>query len=327
MTKPVLQSELYNVLLRIAVQDSEADEGDEDSSRHETESAVAHDEPDALKDVRILVAEDNEINQDVTAAILASAGYSCDVVADGRQAVEAVKLTRYDLVLMDCQMPEMDGLEATRHIRDAERQGAAAHSQPVPIIALTANALKGDREQCLEAGMNSYLSKPLNPDELLRSIGSLLQVEARKKAPAAPPVDLSFLGLLESDSPEESAAGPMVDFDELVGRCMGNREIAERLIVKFCRKITADLESMSAGATASDADQVGRLAHGLKGAAANVACKEIRELAEQLEALGRAGDLSRAPALLHQLEEAHRKLMGDQEVADVLVRAQPAAGA
>ena len=241
LTKPVLQSELFNVLLRIAVQESGEDDAGEDASGHGTRSAVAYGQPEAHKDIRILVAEDNEINQDVTAAILASAGYSCDVVADGRQAVEAVKLTRYDLVLMDCQMPEMDGLEATRRIRDAERQGGVAHAQPVPIVALTANALKGDREQCLDAGMNSYLSKPLNPDELLRSIGSLLQLEERKKAPAAPPADLSFLGLLESDSPDEGAAGPMVDFDELVGRCMGNREIAERLIVKFCRKITADL--------------------------------------------------------------------------------------
>jgi CheY-like chemotaxis protein len=125
--------------------------------------------------VRILLVEDNEVNQMVAAELLAEAGYTCDCAADGRKAVEAVARKSYDLVLMDCQMPEMDGFEATRAIRAREARGPLpGRVGRLPIIALTANALKGDRERCIEAGMDEYLSKPLHPDHLLQTIGSYL---------------------------------------------------------------------------------------------------------------------------------------------------------
>lgn len=126
------------------------------------------------ENLRILLAEDNAISQEIAATMLRRAGYRCDVVATGREALNAVIEREYDMVLMDCQMPDMDGFAATREIRRAEHEGRIARKAvgPLPIIALTANALKGDRERCVEAGMDDYLSKPLNSERLIALIES-----------------------------------------------------------------------------------------------------------------------------------------------------------
>jgi CheY-like chemotaxis protein len=115
---------------------------------------------------RILVAEDNDINQVVTKTVLTSAGYECDIVDNGRQALEALAQSSYDVVLMDLQMPEMDGFEATRQYRRRETAGEP-RGRPLPIIALTASATSGDRQRCLDAGMTDYLSKPIEPLKLV----------------------------------------------------------------------------------------------------------------------------------------------------------------
>jgi CheY-like chemotaxis protein len=122
------------------------------------------------------VAEDNDINQIVTQQVLAKAGYSCDLVANGKEALAALAENDYDIVLMDCQMPEMDGLEATRLYRQQQQQEPASGStRQVPIIALTANAMQGDRERCTDAGMTDYLSKPINPLKLIEKIQAYLK--------------------------------------------------------------------------------------------------------------------------------------------------------
>jgi CheY-like chemotaxis protein len=124
---------------------------------------------------RILVAEDNEINQIVTTQVLSKVGYACDLVANGKEALEALELKDYDLVLMDCQMPELDGFEATRQYRSQEAAVLHERARPVPIIALTANAMRGDRERCLEAGMTDYLTKPIDPIKLIDLVQQYLE--------------------------------------------------------------------------------------------------------------------------------------------------------
>jgi CheY-like chemotaxis protein len=122
--------------------------------------------------LRILVAEDNEVNQIVVREVLTRLGHSCDIVPDGKEALEALRRGAYDLMLMDCQMPVMDGFEATREIRRRESGGdmAGTGRTRLPIIALTANAMKGDRESCLGAGMDGYVTKPIDPKELVRAL-------------------------------------------------------------------------------------------------------------------------------------------------------------
>jgi two-component system, sensor histidine kinase and response regulator len=130
--------------------------------------------PASGRPARILIAEDNEINQIVTTEVLSKVGFTCDVVANGKQALEALKAKSYDLMLMDCQMPEMDGFEATKRYRSQEQETGSQGLRRLPIIALTANALSGDRERCLEAGMNDYLTKPIDPIKLIDLIHKYL---------------------------------------------------------------------------------------------------------------------------------------------------------
>ena len=179
LTKPVRPSRLFDALIGLL--------GVEDALR---ESAALTSEAPAAREapfpLRILLAEDNAINQTVAAKILERGGYRCRVVADGRAAVAAVRADVFDVVLMDCQMPELDGFEATAEIRRLERELARA---PVHVIALTANAMKGDRERCLAAGMDDYLSKPVKPDTLLaklRRLATRLAAEGTRAAASAP---------------------------------------------------------------------------------------------------------------------------------------------
>ena len=174
---------------------------------------------------RILIAEDNEVNQLVASAILTRVGFECDIVANGRLAVEAVRHSAYDLVLMDCQMPDMDGFAATRAIRDYERQ-SSGRPPHLPIVALTASAIKGDREQCLAAGMDAYVTKPIDTLRLIETIETLLAAgdEAAGDEGAQPISGDSANELPGSLATEPSAAdvaerSSPVHLESLLGRC------------------------------------------------------------------------------------------------------------
>ena len=163
LIKPTRQSDLFDALIAAASPETQHAEplGPDSSLPADGDSL---DTP--TKGVRVLLAEDNDINQMVAGEVLTNAGYSFHVASNGKQAIKAVEQDPYDVVLMDCQMPIMDGFVAAKEIRRLERAGALCHDARVrlPIIALTANAIKGDRERCLEAGMDDYLTKPLDPD-------------------------------------------------------------------------------------------------------------------------------------------------------------------
>jgi len=156
LTKPVKQMHLYNAIATVIglKQNSDQNKSKTLITRHNLKKT-------GRRGCRILVVEDNIINQKVAVRMLENAGYRCDVAANGKEAVESLIRIKYDLVLMDCQMPVMDGYEATKEIRKSE--GATRHT---PIIAMTAHAMKGDRERCLEAGMDNYLSKPVTVEDL-----------------------------------------------------------------------------------------------------------------------------------------------------------------
>jgi PAS domain S-box-containing protein len=174
MTKPVRQSQIFDAIMNAIA----AAKHDPSPVMPVTGSSTAvreHTSPYA--GARVLLAEDNEINQIVAREMLIKCGYCCDIVGDGQKAVDAMQREEYDLILMDCQMPVKDGFDATREIRRLERnnQLAGQSGRRIPIVALTANAMKGAREKCLEAGMDGYASKPINPKELLRTIERMLR--------------------------------------------------------------------------------------------------------------------------------------------------------
>ena len=268
--------------------------------------------------MRILIAEDNDVNQLVAREILTKAGYDTEVVINGQQALDALDRGRYDLVLMDCQMPELDGLEATRRLRREERDGKW-RGQHMPVIALTANAVRGDREHCLEAGMDSYVSKPINPADLLAQISNLLvqyrstsgsgsgteegEMKSRAATAANEFDELTWL-------PEEASC-PHVDDDRqhfdvegLLARCMGDAQFAKKVLRKFAERALEDVSGIARCVDERNAEQTARRAHALKGAAANLCAEHVRVLAARLETMGKEGNLDGLEVVLDQLRSA-----------------------
>jgi CheY-like chemotaxis protein len=164
LTKPVKQSRLFDCIASVIG-------GEEPLPRANAPEAVQTDAADAPQNLRVLMAEDNAVNRKVALRQLAKLGYTADAVADGTEVLVAIERLQYDVILMDCQMPELDGYETTRRIREIE-----AANPRVPrhyIVALTANALSGDRERCLQAGMDDYLSKPIRTGDLAQALQRL----------------------------------------------------------------------------------------------------------------------------------------------------------
>jgi CheY-like chemotaxis protein/HPt (histidine-containing phosphotransfer) domain-containing protein len=265
------------------------------------------------KDTRILLVEDNEINQQVAIELLRSGGYACDVRSNGNEAVTAVKDGQYDLVLMDCQMPEMDGYEATGAIR---RWEASQKRRPLPIIALTANALSGDRQRCLDAGMTDYLKKPLNRRELLATldkysaIAAAAHEETGSQTPialASPPSTPAARDVAPSACVNENQTPPL-DCESLVDRFMGDWDFVQVILDKFHQQIGTDLEQLEQSLIEHNAERAALLAHRIKGAAANVSAVEVSRLASELEVMGRAADLTQADERLARIKVECQRL-------------------
>jgi CheY-like chemotaxis protein len=201
----------------------------------------------------VLLSEDNQINQEVARELLADAGCVVEVVCNGREAVRAVdehlRKPRYDVVLMDCQMPKMDGFEATRRIRGLERAAARPGDEPaarLPIIALTANAAEGDRQRCLAAGMDGYVTKPVEPDVLVERVRAALAARAASmRAVRSEPSAPSSAGA-PAEMPDESAndaVQPAIDARSLLRRCGGKPHLVERLFCRSARFVRCSLRS------------------------------------------------------------------------------------
>ena len=225
--------------------------------------------------LQILLAEDNVVNQEVAATMLRKRGHDVDVVGDGRAAVEAVARKRYDVVLMDIQMPEMDGFEATRHIR------ATAAGRDLPIVALTAHALGGEREKCLAQGMSDYLTKPFKGHELFAV------VEGRADTtPAAPP----------PASPSHDAPVDLDAFRREM-REAGVEEAVDAILDTFVQSAGERIATLSAALASGEGDAIKRAAHAFKSSAGTIGAKGLAALLQQVEVLAEAGDLSQARAL------------------------------
>jgi CheY-like chemotaxis protein/HPt (histidine-containing phosphotransfer) domain-containing protein len=254
-----------------------------------------------LSGLHLLVAEDNDMNQFVTRETLRRAGCTCDIVGDGGLAVEAVQKREYDGVLMDCQMPGMDGLEATRRIRQNEISKAAKR---IPIIALTAEAIQGDREKCLAAGMDGYVTKPINVADLFAAIGSLMG--KKKEADAAGSAKTN-----SSPAPAPQAVPPPtahvvdapIDVAALLARCMSDADFAVKTLEKFGKRAMDDTGLLRAGVIAADLTGTTRLAHNLKAVAAHVGAAPLRQIAFEIEQAGIRRDLQFMQEQLTRLDE------------------------
>jgi CheY-like chemotaxis protein len=244
--------------------------------------AALRDSESRPRAARILIAEDNITSQHVGAAILAKLGCRADVVANGKEALNSLQRIPYDLVLMDCQMPEMDGFEAAKRIRDAK---SGVRNPNIPIVALTADAMRGDREQCLEAGMSDYIAKPVEPSELAAMLEKWLARDAAG-----------------SDSVLSQPSAAVFDETALLARLMGDRILARTIIDGFLEDMPKQFAALQLQIEQRDIGAARRQAHSIQSAAATVGACALHNAALRMEEAGGAGNLREMAARLSGLE-------------------------
>jgi len=243
-------------------------------------AALPQPEKSPTRPLHILVAEDNDVNQIVITASLQSGGYTCDMVANGKLAIEALEKKSYDLVLMDCQMPVMDGYESTRLIRQRE-QSAAAPGAPVthiPIIALTAHAMQGDRERCLKAGMDDYVAKPLELPMLFSAIGRHAHARTKPTGAQAPAL------------PKPAFPDPL-DADKIRQRFAGTPRMVPEILDRFEKQMEELCGMLRCDGADEELAALLRPLHAFKGSCGYLASDHVVQLVTRLEGAGKSGDL------------------------------------
>ena len=251
--------------------------------------------------VRILLAEDNITNQQVALGILKRLGLRADTVVNGAEAVRSLETLPYDLVLMDVQMPEMDGLEATRRVRDP---GSAVLRHGIPIIAMTAHAMQGDRERCLEAGMNDYVTKPISAQALADAVERWLPRDEDPVTPAHAPAGPVAAVPATAEAPE----APVFDRAGLMARLMDDEDLARIVVDGFLEDAPKQIEALRTCLGAGDAPGALRAAHTIKGASATVGAEALRAVAFEMELAAVAGDFEAVEARLPDLESQLARL-------------------
>jgi len=285
LLKPIKQGQLYEAI--VAVLGSRVTKAEQPRSKMVTRHLLSEQK---RENTRILLAEDNSINQKLAVAVLQKAGFPVDVVDNGKQAVAALKSLPYQLVLMDVQMPEMDGFEATRLIREWEGN----NKKHIPIIAMTAYAMKGDMERCLAAGMDDYVSKPMEPKELINTIERWSHLQAEEAAKTSPELELPATPAAVSSDPIEIVSA--------MSRFGDDKAFFIEMLGEFTAQLEQRVIAIQAAFQAQDAPTLSRLGHNLKGTAANFSANKLVSIGLELELQAKAGDLSNVSQLIKQVE-------------------------
>ena len=269
LTKPVDAAGLRDAVCRVLEGCADASAGGSDRG------AIV----EAERGLRILLAEDNIVNQRVAAGLLAKRGHEVSIASNGVEALAALAGTDFDLILMDVQMPEMGGFEATKEIQRSER----ATGGHVRIVAMTAHAMTGDRERCLAAGMDGYISKPIEPATLF------LTVE-EEESPRGEPMEAPSM-----------AVGPSADREALMNRVGGDEQLFNEVVELFLVDCPIRLTAIQAAVASGNCEAIRLAAHALKGSASNVSALGLSSAARTLERLGVERRIEAAPAALRNL--------------------------
>ncbi|PKN85955.1 MAG: hypothetical protein CVU46_09465 [Chloroflexi bacterium HGW-Chloroflexi-8] len=295
LTKPTRHHELKSVLLlALSERDSNGTLITEKRPIVTRHSVRKPNEQFSGNNARILLAEDNITNQQVALGILKKFGLQASGVFNGIEALQMVKTQAFNLVLMDVQMPEMDGLEATRRIRRLP-----SFVRDIPIIAMTAHAMQGDKEKCLQAGMNDYISKPVTPKGLSEVLGKWLpsiQTEAMYE-----PVSDQKPGNVSQDL-------EIWDIRGMLERMMGDKDLAKMIVEGFIGDMPKQIQSMKNYVENKDIVGCERQAHTIKGASANVGGRALSALASEMEILAKNGDIVGFESLLIEIEKKFEQL-------------------
>ena len=287
LTKPIRQQQLHDCLsLLVGRTVSPQASLDGLITRHTVWELQRH-------STTILLAEDNPVNQAVALAMLQKLGYRADVVANGHEVLEALTRINYDLVLMDCQMPELDGFEATALIRS---DASAVLNHDVPVIAMTANALAGDRERCIRAGMDDYLSKPVKQKELEQALDRWLSVSEGGRLV---PLKASAAALQQADTEADQIFNEL----EMLERLGDNQELLQEIISMACDDLPVRLAQLQQAIASGDRATLKLIAHTIKGVAANLSACRLQQSAGQLEGQANSAAIEQQKLLAKQIEE------------------------
>ncbi len=326
LNKPVRRKELLRGLGRMVAAASAMTRPLPASSNEVAppDTTARHNSLLAQRDVRVLVAEDNNVNREVARALLEYLGYRVDLAENGRQAVEATARTHYDLVFMDCQMPELDGFDATKLIRERETSqptdspGRSGQRARIPIVALTAHALAGDREQCLTAGMDDYLAKPFTQEQMKTLLARWLPEAAIVVTTAHPPVE-GLPGRVKTEpraasvalTPSAGSGHSEPQFDHIDRRAWaqilmiqrpGQPDVLARLLELFLKDAGEQADTIRRAVAAGEADLLFQAAHSLKSKSGALGAVHLSTICKNLEQCGRGKNLADTPALMAQLD-------------------------
>jgi signal transduction histidine kinase/HPt (histidine-containing phosphotransfer) domain-containing protein len=297
-SKPIKTAQLYETLTRAFT-----------NAKGPTERITPSKPPPiaASASLQILLCDDNSINQKVAARILQQLGFKADITVNGREALDAMDKKKYDIVFMDVMMPEMDGLEATQEIRRRQKAGTLENYQSPIVIAMTAQAMQGDREKCLAAGMDDYLAKPIRPGDVRNMVDkwSPKKDAPIKTSPAQP-----------APAPAATSESP-VDMERLTELAGGDKDMLRELVELFIKQTSNQLAQLETAIRANKTEEVRHLAHSCKGASATMGMAPLAAIFFDLEKMGRAASLDGA---LPRLPDAMREF---KRVQDFLA-AQPA---
>jgi len=299
LLKPVNSSVLFDAIMQALGKEVQ------DVSRVGRKKERRPDDLKAIQGARVLLVEDNEINQQVAKEILEGAGLVVTIANDGREGVDLVQSSEFEAVLMDIQMPVMDGYTATRKIREWElkaqssklkaeatdlaaprdQQPAASGQKPIPIIAMTAHAMAGDEDKSLKAGMNGHVTKPIDPDQLFATLQKWIQPDKERIHTEQPKVSTEAIttGISEPDGEEFPKSLPGFDLKDGLKRLQGNEKLYRKLLLDFGTKYTDAAAEIRQALDAGDFEQAHSLVHNLKGLAGNLAASDLQAAAVEME--------------------------------------------
>ncbi len=291
LVKPVIQSQLFDTIVNVLAPTLPEEFQPRDSFDNDNTLQF-------LSGLRVLLVEDNEVNRQLAVTLLESVGIETDVAVNGKESVEAVRKSDYDLVLMDIQMPEMDGLEATRHIRKSEKEG----TKELPIIAMTAHAMRGDKEKCLEAGMNDHISKPIDPAHLF---DTLFKYSGRDKKSLYTSVfaneTAGNIEIEDSSFPEL----PGISVESGLKRIGGNHDAYKKLLLKFKENQADSIDKIRYALERRDLKEAKILIHTLKGVSCNIGADVLCQEAALIE---KTVDREEVENIQERLDELERTL-------------------
>ena len=303
--KPATTSDLFDALA-VVVDGGEALRQAGPIVTHDYLQTLDHNQPSQWPtNTRLLLVEDNRINQEVALGVLEGIELQADVAGDGLEALhaltEAPDENPYTLVLMDCQMPEMDGYEASRNIRAGK---AGERNLSIPIIAMTANAMKGDKEKCLESGMSDYLTKPIDPDELNGMMEKWL-IKSTNTSTSPKPTD----SLVEQQMTNTYLEDPNVwDRAAALKRLGGKEKFLNKLLILFASDASARMEELQTAVDEGNISEITNLAHTIKGSAANISGLQLQQCAADMELMKKEGETPDIEALMKEINKAYQSL-------------------